>query len=60
MNYPPNFLTVTSPNYLIFSFYEDNEYGFICASLIPNLKALGLIYRDIAQVEKARDGWYEV
>ena len=56
VNYPPNFLTVTSPNYLIFSFYEDNEYGFICAALIPNLKALGLIYRDVAQVEKSRDG----
>jgi len=54
VNFPPSFLTVTSPNYLIFSFYEDNEYGFICASLIPNLKALGLIYRDIAAVEKAR------
>ena len=54
VNYPPNFLTVTSPDYLIFSFYEDNEYGFICASLIPNLKALGLIYRDSALVEKVR------
>jgi len=54
VNFPPNFLTVTSPNYIIFSFYEDNEYGFICAALIPNLKALGLIYRDIALVEKAR------
>ncbi len=54
VNFPPNFLTVTSPNYIIFSFYEDNEYGFICASLIPNLKALGLIYRDSAAVEKLR------
>jgi hypothetical protein len=54
VNLPPNFLTVTSPNYLIFSFYEDNEYGFICASLLPNLKALGLIYQDIAQVERIR------
>jgi hypothetical protein len=45
---------VTSPDYIIFSFYEDNEYGFICASLIPNLKALGLIYRDSALVEKVR------
>jgi hypothetical protein len=54
VNYPPDFLTVTSPNYIIFSFYEDNEYGFICASLLPNLKALGLIYRDSALVEKVR------
>ncbi|HRC98985.1 MAG TPA: hypothetical protein PLZ30_12575 [Deltaproteobacteria bacterium] len=54
INFPPDFLTVTSPNYLTFSFYEDNEYGFICASLIPNLKALGLVYRDRDAVEKHR------
>jgi hypothetical protein len=54
VNFPPSFLTITSANYIIFSFYEDNEYGFICAALIPNIKALGLIYRDIASVEKAR------
>jgi len=54
VNFPPNFLTITSPSYLTFSFYEDNEYGFICAALIPNLKALGLLYRDMAVVEKAR------
>jgi hypothetical protein len=54
VNFPPNFLTVTSPSYLVFSFYEDNEYGFICTALIPNLKALGLLYRDKATVEKAR------
>ena len=55
VNFPPNFITMTSQNYLIFSFYEDNEYGFICGALLPNLKSLGLIYRDIAQVEKFRD-----
>jgi len=54
VNLSPSFLTVTSPTYLIFSFYEDNEYGFICGALIPNLKALGLIYRDLAMVEKVR------
>ena len=54
VNFPPSFLTITSPNYIIFSFYEDNEYGFISAALIPNIKALGLIYRDVAFVEKAR------
>lgn len=54
VNLPPSFLTVTSPSYVIFSFYEDNEYGFICGALIPNLKALGLVYRDIAMVEKVR------
>ncbi len=54
VNFPPDFLTINSPNYLVFSFYEDNEYGFICAALIPNLKALGLLYRDKAVVEKAR------
>ncbi|HDP24980.1 MAG TPA: hypothetical protein ENN34_06005 [Deltaproteobacteria bacterium] len=56
VNFPPNFLTVTSPNYVTFSFYEDNEYGFICASLIPNLKALGLLYQDAERVKKAREG----
>ncbi|HPI92088.1 MAG TPA: hypothetical protein PLT09_03130 [Deltaproteobacteria bacterium] len=54
VNLPPSFLTLTSPNYLIFSFYEDNEYGFICGALIPNLKALGLVYRDLSLVEKSR------
>ena len=54
VNLPPAFLTVTSPSYIIFSFYEDNEYGFICGALLPNLKALGLVYRDLALVEKAR------
>jgi len=54
VNFPPSFLTVTSPSYVIFSFYEDNEYGFICAALIPNLKALGLVYRDAATVDKIR------
>ncbi len=54
INFPPDFLSVTSPNYLSFSFYEDNEYGFICAALIPNLKALGMIYRDREIVDKAR------
>lgn len=54
VNLPPSFLTVTSPSYIIFSFYEDNEYGFICGALIPNLKALGLVYRDLSLVEKAR------
>lgn len=55
INFPPDFLTVTSPNFLSFSFYEDNEYGFICAALIPNLKALGMIYRDLKLVESARN-----
>ncbi|HWR68851.1 MAG TPA: hypothetical protein VN416_07500 [Desulfomonilia bacterium] len=54
VNLPPSFLTVTSPNYLIFSFYEDNEYGFICGALIPNLKSLGLVYRDQGLVDKVR------
>jgi hypothetical protein len=39
---------------VVFSFYEDNEYGFICGALIPNLKALGLLYRDKDLVEKVR------
>lgn len=56
VNFSPEFLTVTSSNYVIFSFYEDNEYGFICGALIPNLKALGMIYRDVAMVENARSG----
>lgn len=54
INFPPDFLTVTSPNFLTFSFYEDNEYGFICAALIPNLKALGMVYRDLDAVRQAR------
>ncbi|HQH99685.1 MAG TPA: hypothetical protein PLA18_00275 [Deltaproteobacteria bacterium] len=54
INFPPDFLAVTSPNFLNFSFYEDNEYGFICAALIPNLKALGMAYRDLNLVENAR------
>ena len=54
INFPPDFLTVTSPEYITFSFYEDNEYGFICAALIPNLKALGMVYRDREAVEKHR------
>ena len=56
INFPPEFLTITSPTYLTFSFYEDNEYGFICAALIPNLKALGLVYREREAVEKHRNG----
>jgi hypothetical protein len=54
INFPPEFLTVTSPNYLTFSFYEDNEYGYICAALIPNIKALGMLYRDHELVTKVR------
>jgi hypothetical protein len=54
INFPPDFLTVTSPDFLTFSFYEDNEYGFICAALIPNLKALGMVYRDRDVVDKHR------
>ncbi|MGC9323396.1 MAG: hypothetical protein ACP5G0_01480, partial [Desulfomonilia bacterium] len=54
VNFPPNFLTVTSPTYITFSFYEDNEYGFICASLIPNLKALGLLYKNTELVDTIR------
>jgi len=54
INLPPDFLTITSPDYLTFSFYEDNEYGFICASLIPNLKALGMVFRDRETVDKHR------
>ncbi|MBN2297579.1 MAG: hypothetical protein JXM72_03245 [Deltaproteobacteria bacterium] len=54
INFPPKFLTVTSPNYLTFSFYEDNEYGFICAALIPNLKALGMLFKDKDTVLKIR------
>jgi hypothetical protein len=56
INFPPEFLAVTSPNYLTFSFYEDNEYGYICAALIPNIKALGLLYRDQELVSKVREG----
>ena len=54
INFPPKFLTVTSPNYLTFSFYEDNEYGFICAALVPNLVGLGMLYREKDAVEKYR------
>lgn len=59
INFPPDFLTVASPNYLSFSFYEDNEYGFICAALIPNLKALGMVYRDLNLVENARSNGFK-
>lgn len=55
INFPPKFLTVTSRNYLAFSFYEDNEYGFICAALIPNLKALGMLYKDKDTVLEIRE-----
>lgn len=54
INLPPDFLSVTSPNFITFSFYEDNEYGFIYAALLPNLKALGMVYRDRDIVDKAR------
>ena len=54
INLPPKFLTVNSSSYLTFSFYEDNEYGFIYASLIPNLKGLGMLFRDRDTVEKIR------
>lgn len=46
VNFPPDFLNVSTPNYIKFSFYEDNEYGFVYGSMIPNLKAAGLVYRD--------------
>ena len=55
INFPPEFLAITSPNYLTFSFYEDNEYGYICAALIPNIKALGLLYRDGELVNRVRE-----
>jgi hypothetical protein len=54
INFPPNFLTIISPDYLKFSFYEDNEYGYVCAAMIPNLKALGLVYKDKEFVKKER------
>ncbi len=54
VNFPPNYLTVISDKYLKFSFYEDNEYGFVCASMIPNLKALGLVFKSKSQVKKTR------
>jgi len=54
VNFPPDFLTVISPEYLKFSFYEDNEYGYISAALIPNLKALGLGYKDPERVAQIR------
>ncbi|HNY65860.1 MAG TPA: hypothetical protein PKM41_10515 [Deltaproteobacteria bacterium] len=54
INFPPEFLSVTSPNYLTFSFYEDNEYGYICAALIPNIKALGMLYKDRELVSRVR------
>ncbi|MCD6569171.1 MAG: hypothetical protein J7L53_00530 [Deltaproteobacteria bacterium] len=62
VNFPPGFLTVISSNYLKFSFYEDNEYGFVCAALIPNLKALGIVYKDKAMVRHLRQNrlHYEV
>ncbi|MEA3222016.1 MAG: hypothetical protein U9P49_02465 [Thermodesulfobacteriota bacterium] len=54
VNFPSDFLTVISPEYLKFSFYEDNEYGYISAALIPNLKALGLVYKDPERVAQIR------
>jgi len=54
VNFPPDFLTLLAPDYLKFSFYEDNEYGFVCASMIPTLKALGLTYKSKSQVKKIR------
>ncbi len=54
VNFPPDFLNVSTPNYLKFSFYEDNEYGFVCGAMIPNLKALGLVYKDKDTVNKIR------
>ncbi|HQP30806.1 MAG TPA: hypothetical protein PLB81_05720 [Deltaproteobacteria bacterium] len=54
VNFPPDFLNVTTPNYIKFSFYEDNEYGFVCGAMIPNLKALGLVYKDKDTVNKIR------
>ncbi|MEN6474721.1 MAG: hypothetical protein ABFD81_11960 [Syntrophaceae bacterium] len=54
VNFPPDFLNVSTPNYLKFSFYEDNEYGFVCGAMIPNLKALGLVFKDKDTVNKIR------
>ncbi|MBN1636241.1 MAG: hypothetical protein JW920_06985 [Deltaproteobacteria bacterium] len=52
INFSPSFLTITATNHLKFSFYEDNEYGFVYAAMIPNLKALGRVYSDKELVKK--------
>ncbi len=54
VNFPKDFLTILSDRYLKFSFYEDNEYGFVCAAMIPNLKALGMVYKSKSLVKKTR------
>lgn len=61
INFPSDFLTITAPDYLKFSFYEDNEYGFVCAALIPNLKSLGLVYKkqDVVREVRKKKPQYE-
>lgn len=54
INFPLGFLTVSSPDYLSFSFYEDNEYGFIMASLLPTLKALGQVCKKGDKIGQAQ------
>jgi len=54
VNFPPDFLNVSTPNYIKFSFYEDNEYGFVNGAMIPNVKAAGLVYRDREFVSEIR------
>lgn len=54
VNFPPDFLNVSTPGYIKFSFYEDNEYGFVYGSMIPNVKAAGLVFRDRELVNDVR------
>jgi hypothetical protein len=54
VNFPPDFLNVSTPSYIKFSFYEDNEYGFVNGAMIPNVKAAGLAYRNRELVAEAR------
>ncbi len=62
VNFPPDFLNVISPKYLKFSFYEDNEYGYVCSAMIPNLKALGVVFQntDLVKELRKKDVDYEV
>ncbi len=54
VNFPPEFMNVSTPDYIKFSFYEDNEYGFVYGAMIPNVKAAGLVYRDREFVNEVR------
>jgi hypothetical protein len=54
VNFPPEFMNVSTPDYIKFSFYEDNEYGFVYGAMLPNVKAAGLVYRDREFVNEVR------